>query len=63
MLFYWHLVHNLCYVVVASPCLLTIILGVSSLLEWKLAEETTARLVEATIVTGLLAAIAVLVAM
>jgi NAD(P)H-quinone oxidoreductase subunit 5 len=47
-------------VVVASPLLLTIILGVSSLLDWKLDEATTARYVYASIVSGLLASIAVL---
>jgi NAD(P)H-quinone oxidoreductase subunit 5 len=47
-------------VVVGSPLVMTIILGISSLLDRKLAEETTARLVHGTIVSGLLAAIAVL---
>ena len=50
-------------VVVVCPLLLTIILGLSSLVDWKLAEETTAKLVYAAIVSGLLAAVAILVAM
>jgi len=50
-------------VVVASPFLLTIALGVSSLMDWKLEEETNKRLVIASITSGLVAAIAVLVAM
>jgi NAD(P)H-quinone oxidoreductase subunit 5 len=49
--------------VVICPLLLTAILGISSLLDRKLAEETTTTLVYAFTVTGLLAAVAVLVAM
>jgi NAD(P)H-quinone oxidoreductase subunit 5 len=48
-------------VVVAAPLLLTITLGVSSLLDRKLAEETTANLVYVAIVSGLTAAVAILV--
>ena len=50
-------------VVVASPLLLTVILGVSSLLDRKIDEDTTTRLVYASTVAGLLAAVAVLAAM
>jgi NAD(P)H-quinone oxidoreductase subunit 5 len=49
--------------VIICPLLLTAILGISSLLDRKLAEETTAKLVYAATVTGLLAAVAVLVGM
>jgi NAD(P)H-quinone oxidoreductase subunit 5 len=58
-----HLLMFLGLVVVASPFLLTVVLGVSSLLDWKLAEETTTRLITTAITSGLLAAIAVLLAM
>ena len=47
-------------IVVISPLLLTIVLGVSSLLDWKLPEPMISKLVHATIVSGLLAAILVL---
>src|SRR4029077_11123215 len=50
-------------IVVGCPLLLTVILGISSLVDWKLAEETTANLVYVAISTGLLAAVAVLVSM
>jgi NAD(P)H-quinone oxidoreductase subunit 5 len=50
-------------IVVAAPFLLTVILGVSSLLDRKLAEETTTRLVFAATVAGLVASIAELVLM
>jgi NAD(P)H-quinone oxidoreductase subunit 5 len=50
-------------VVVICPLLLTVILGISSLVDWKLAEETTSRLVYVAIVSGLLAATAVLAVM
>jgi NADH-quinone oxidoreductase subunit L len=49
--------------VVLAPFLLTLLLGISSLLEWRLDERTTTRSIQAAIVTGLLASIAVLVAM
>lgn len=60
---YEHLLKLLGLVVVANPLLLTVILGVSSLLDWKLAEETTTRFVYTAIVSGLFAAILVLVIM
>ncbi len=50
-------------VVVASPFLLTIVLGISSLLNEKLSEEETTRLVYTAIVSGLVAAVLVLIAM
>jgi NADH-quinone oxidoreductase subunit L len=50
-------------VVVASPLLLTFIFGVSSLLDLKLTEERTSRLVHGAVVTGLTAAVAVLALM
>ena len=50
-------------IVVGSPLLLTLVLGISSIIDRKLTEETTARLVYAAIVSGLLAAMAVLGAM
>jgi NADH-quinone oxidoreductase subunit L len=50
-------------IVVVSPLLLTIVLGASSLLDWKLAESLISKLVHATIVSGLVAATLVLVLM
>jgi NAD(P)H-quinone oxidoreductase subunit 5 len=50
-------------VVVAGPVLLTAVLGISSLVERPLREERTSRLVEAAIISGLLAAIAMLATM
>lgn len=50
-------------VVVASPFLLTILLGVTSLFDRKLEEDTTTRLVYAATAIGLLAAVAVLAGM
>ncbi len=50
-------------IVVGSPLLLTLGLGISSIIDRKVTEETTARLVYAAIVSGLLAAMAVLAAM
>jgi NAD(P)H-quinone oxidoreductase subunit 5 len=50
-------------VVLAAPVLLLCVLGVSSLLDRRLGEEATGRVCEAAIVTGLLAAVAVLVLM
>ena len=47
-------------IVVISPLLLTFVLGVSSLLDWKLPEPMISKLVHATIVSGLLAATLVL---
>ena len=49
--------------VVVSPLLLTIVLGVSSLVDWKLTEKTTGNLVFVTIVSGLTAAASVLLLM
>lgn len=63
MLDYQQLLMCLGLVVVAAPLLLTIVLGVSSLLNWQLAEATTSKLVHVAIVSGLLAAIAVLALM
>jgi NAD(P)H-quinone oxidoreductase subunit 5 len=50
-------------IVVVSPLLLTLVLGVSSLVGRVLAEETSARLVSASILSGLTASVAVLVSM
>ena len=50
-------------VVVAAPLLLTLLLGVSSLLDRKLAEDTTTRAVQVAVISGLLAAVAILIAM
>lgn len=50
-------------VVVASPFLATLVLGISSLLDRKLSEKATTRLVSATIATGLPASVAILAAM
>jgi NADH-quinone oxidoreductase subunit L len=49
--------------VVAAPFLLTMVLGVSSLLDRKLAEEATTQAVQVAVISGLLAAVAVLIAM
>jgi len=48
---------------VGSPLILTVVLGASSLLDWKLDEDVISKLVHAAIVWGLLASIAVLAAM
>ena len=50
-------------VVIVSPLLLMIVLGVSSLLDWKVPEKKTSNLVQVTIVSGLLAAVLVLALM
>lgn len=50
-------------IVVATPLLMTIILGVSSLLSWNLSESTTTKIVYAAMVSGLIAAVIVLGAM
>ena len=50
-------------VVVACPLLLAVVLGLPSLLDRKLAEEATTRLVQAATVVGLLAAVGVLASM
>jgi NADH-quinone oxidoreductase subunit L len=49
--------------VVLSPILLTVVLGLSSLLDRKVSEEATAKLVYVSIVSGLLAAVAILASM
>ncbi len=54
------LIHALGFIVVASPTLLTAVLGFSSLMGWKLPEERQARFVYVAVVTGLLAAVAIL---
>src|SRR5262245_27960423 len=63
MLDYQQLLMFLGLVVVAAPLLLTIVLGVSSLLSWTLSEGTTSKLVQVAIVAGLLPAVAVLILM
>ena len=50
-------------VVVISPLLLIVVLGASSLLQYKLSEDATSKLVYASIVCGLLAAMSVLALM
>jgi len=60
---YDHLSVVLGVVVVACPLLLTMVLGVTSLLDRKLAETTTGKLVYAATLPGLLAAVAVLAIM
>lgn len=63
MLDYQQLLISLGLIVVVAPLLLTIVLGVSSLLNWPMNEATTSRLVQIAIISGLLAAIAVLALM
>src|SRR4051812_36106574 len=60
---YQHILTLIGLVVIAGPLLLTVILGVASLLDRAPAEETTARLVYAATVSGFLAAVAVLASM
>ena len=50
-------------IAVVSPLLLTIALGISSLVDWKLTEETISNLVFVSIVSGLVAATLVLILM
>ncbi len=50
-------------IVITAPVLLVLILGVSSLLDQRLSEQTTTRLLQSGTVAGLLAALAVLLAM
>ena len=50
-------------IVVVSPLFLTLLLGISSLLDRKLSEQASARAVYLSIVSGLLAAIAIMVLM
>src|SRR5438477_133697 len=47
-------------IVVACPLLMTVVLGIPSLMDLKLREETATRLIHATTVIGLSAALAVL---
>src|SRR5215813_11918649 len=47
-------------VVVAAPLLLVCLLGITSLFDWKLEEETTDRAVQVSIISGLLAALLML---
>jgi NADH-quinone oxidoreductase subunit L len=47
-------------IVIATPVLLLCVLGVSSLLGWKLSEETTGKVCQTAIVTGLVAAVGIL---
>jgi NAD(P)H-quinone oxidoreductase subunit 5 len=49
--------------VVVSPLLMTVVLGVSSLTSWKLSETTTTKIVYGAVVTGLLAALLILATM
>jgi NAD(P)H-quinone oxidoreductase subunit 5 len=60
MLDYQQVLLLLGLVVVVSPLLMTVILGLSSLLDWKLAEETTTKIVQVAVASGLLSAVAVL---
>jgi NAD(P)H-quinone oxidoreductase subunit 5 len=50
-------------IVILGPLAMTLVLGVSSLFDWKIREETSATLVYSAIMSGLLAAVAVLAAM
>jgi NADH-quinone oxidoreductase subunit L len=50
-------------IVVVGPLMLTLVFGLSSLLDWKLDESRMARMVSLAIVSGLLASIAVLASM
>jgi len=58
-----HVMTVLGAIVIASPVLLVFILGISSLLDRKLSEQTTTTVLQAGTVSGLLAALAVLLAM
>ena len=58
-----HVMTVLGAIVIASPVLLVFILGISSLLDHKLSEQTTTTVLQAGTVSGLLAALAVLLAM
>ncbi|MGZ3353765.1 MAG: proton-conducting transporter transmembrane domain-containing protein, partial [Isosphaeraceae bacterium] len=58
-----HVMTVLGAIVIASPVLLVFILGISSLLDCKLSEQTTTTVLQAGTVSGLLAALAVLLAM
>lgn len=58
-----HIIQSFGIVVIASPVVLTMILGISSLLDRKISERTTTTILQAGTVTGLLAAFAVLISM
>src|SRR4051812_18799086 len=51
------------FVVVASPAALVLILGVPSLLDWKLSERTVGKAAQAVILTGLTASVGMLAVM
>lgn len=51
------------FIVVVSPCVLFAVLGLTSLVDRPLSERLMARLTEASVVTGLVASIAILVMM
>jgi NADH-quinone oxidoreductase subunit L len=55
-----HVLKFLGIVVVACPMLLTVVLGVSSLMGWKLSEQRTAQVIYVPIMTGLAASVLVL---
>src|SRR6478609_7068436 len=50
-------------VVVIMPCLAVGVLGISSLLDWRLTERTLNRVLQTAIISGLLAAVAILMLM
>lgn len=50
-------------VVVIMPCLAVGVLGISSLLDWRLTERTLNRVLQTAIISGLLAAVAILALM
>src|SRR3954454_23597216 len=58
-----HVLTALGAIVIASPLLLAVVLGVSSLLDRKLSERQTTAILQAGTVSGLLAALAVLLGM
>lgn len=58
-----HVMTVLGAIVIASPVLLVLILGISSLLDRKLSEQTTTTILQGGTISGLLAALAVLLAM
>jgi NAD(P)H-quinone oxidoreductase subunit 5 len=51
------------YIVVVAPLLLTVLLGVSTLVGWPLSERTITKSVQVAIASGLIAALAILVLM
>jgi len=50
-------------IVIAAPIILMVIMGISSLLDHKLSEEATGKVCQSAIVTGLIAAVAILAIM